>query len=68
MSQAGAQMMNWFAVACELQGDWRNDMEGLNAVVQPSTQLPQLDDQLFQAPGSNEKIVFCQNHSWEALR
>ncbi|WAC45485.1 hydrolase [Pseudomonas sp. SL4(2022)] len=29
MSAAGAQMMNWFAVACELQGDWRNDIEGL---------------------------------------
>ncbi|EPJ95800.1 MULTISPECIES: isochorismate family cysteine hydrolase YcaC [Pseudomonas] len=29
MSQAGAQMMNWFSVACELQRDWRNDIEGL---------------------------------------
>jgi nicotinamidase-related amidase len=29
MQQAGAEMMNWFAVACELQVDWRNDMEGL---------------------------------------
>jgi hypothetical protein len=29
MSAAGAHLMNWFAVACELQGDWRNDMEGL---------------------------------------
>ena len=29
MTQAGAQLMNWFSVACELQGDWRNDMEGL---------------------------------------
>lgn len=29
MSQAGAQLMNWFSVACELQGDWRNDIEGL---------------------------------------
>lgn len=29
MSNAGAQLMNWFSVACELQGDWRNDMEGL---------------------------------------
>ncbi|ARD11003.1 isochorismate family cysteine hydrolase YcaC [Pseudomonas savastanoi] len=25
----GAQLMNWFSVACELQGDWRNDIEGL---------------------------------------
>ena len=29
MTQAGAQMMNWFSVACELQVDWRNDIEGL---------------------------------------
>ncbi|RMR10425.1 Nicotinamidase protein YcaC [Pseudomonas syringae pv. primulae] len=29
MTQAGAQLMNWFSVACELQGDWRNDIEGL---------------------------------------
>ncbi len=29
MAQAGAQLMNWFAVACELHRDWRNDMEGL---------------------------------------
>ncbi|MEO0652460.1 MAG: isochorismate family cysteine hydrolase YcaC [Planctomycetota bacterium] len=29
MEAAGAQLMNWFAVACELHRDWRNDMEGL---------------------------------------
>ncbi|CAI8837789.1 putative hydrolase [Pseudomonas sp. IT-P100] len=29
MTAAGAQMINWFALACELQGDWRNDIEGL---------------------------------------
>ncbi|KER02759.1 nicotinamidase-like amidase [Photorhabdus temperata subsp. temperata Meg1] len=29
MSQAGAQLMTWFAVACELHRDWRNDIEGL---------------------------------------
>jgi nicotinamidase-related amidase len=29
MTQAGAVMVNWFAVACELARDWRNDMEGL---------------------------------------
>ena len=29
MFQAGAVMTNWFAVACELQRDWRNDAEGL---------------------------------------
>ncbi|MDR0529289.1 MAG: hydrolase [Zoogloeaceae bacterium] len=29
MSAAGAQLMTWFAVACELHRDWRNDIEGL---------------------------------------
>ncbi|MEC2505038.1 hydrolase, partial [Bacillus cereus] len=24
----GVQLMNWFSVACELQRDWRNDVEG----------------------------------------
>ncbi|MFV8835683.1 isochorismate family cysteine hydrolase YcaC [Aquisalimonas sp.] len=29
MQQAGVQMMSWFAMACELHRDWRNDIEGL---------------------------------------
>jgi nicotinamidase-related amidase len=29
MSAAGAQLMSWFAVACELHRDWRNDIAGL---------------------------------------
>lgn len=29
MSAAGAQLLNWFAVACEFHRDWRNDMVGL---------------------------------------
>lgn len=29
MSANGAQLVNWFSVACELMRDWRNDMEGL---------------------------------------
>ncbi|MEM1166961.1 MAG: isochorismate family cysteine hydrolase YcaC [Planctomycetota bacterium] len=38
MSQAGVQLVNWFAVACELQRDWRNDMEGLANLL--SNRLP----------------------------
>ena len=33
MNAAGAQMMNWFSVACELHRDWRNDIEGLGALL-----------------------------------
>jgi nicotinamidase-related amidase len=29
MAAAGVQLVNWFAVACELHRDWRNDVEGL---------------------------------------
>ncbi|AIN61346.1 isochorismate family cysteine hydrolase YcaC [Pseudomonas soli] len=32
MNQAGAQLMTWFGVACELHRDWRNDVEGLAAL------------------------------------
>ena len=32
MSQRGAQLMNWFGVACELHRDWRNDIEGLGTL------------------------------------
>ena len=35
MAAAGAQLVNWFSVACELQGDWRNDMEGLANLLSP---------------------------------
>jgi len=32
MSAAGAQLMSWFGVACELHRDWRNDVEGLGTL------------------------------------
>ena len=35
---AGAQLMNWFSVACELHRDWRNDIEGLGTLL--SNHLP----------------------------
>jgi len=38
VSMAGAQLMNWFSVACELQRDWRNDVEGLGKLL--SNRLP----------------------------
>lgn len=38
MSAAGVQLVNWFAVACELHRDWRNDMEGLGNIL--SNHLP----------------------------
>lgn len=32
MVEAGAQLMTWFGVACELHRDWRNDVEGLGTL------------------------------------
>ena len=33
MEKAGAQLMTWFGVACELHRDWRNDVEGLGSLL-----------------------------------
>ena len=38
MAHGGAQLMNWFSVACELQRDWRNDVEGFGNLI--SSYLP----------------------------
>ncbi|QIF92759.1 isochorismate family cysteine hydrolase YcaC [Proteus vulgaris] len=32
MSKAGAQLINWFGLTCELHRDWRNDVEGLGTL------------------------------------
>jgi hypothetical protein len=34
MSAAGAQLMNWFSVACELRRDWRNDISSRGGCVE----------------------------------
>ena len=39
MSNAGAQLLNWFAVAGELHRDWRNDIEGFGGIL--ASHLPQ---------------------------
>ncbi|SFE79143.1 hypothetical protein SAMN05428977_102952, partial [Nitrosomonas sp. Nm166] len=33
MQAAGVQLINWFSVASELHRDWRNDVEGLGALL-----------------------------------
>ena len=38
MSAAGAQLMTWFGVACELHRDWRNDVKGLGKLF--ATHIP----------------------------
>ena len=38
MQAAGVQLMSWFAVACELHRDWRNDIEGIGELF--SSRIP----------------------------
>ncbi|MBI2811435.1 MAG: hydrolase [Candidatus Melainabacteria bacterium] len=38
MTANGAQLVNWFSIACELHRDWRNDIEGLGNLL--SNHLP----------------------------
>lgn len=33
MNNAGVQLVNWFAVACELHRNWRNDIAGLGTLL-----------------------------------
>lgn len=33
MAHAGAQMLNWFSVGCELHRDWRTDIEGFGGIL-----------------------------------
>jgi nicotinamidase-related amidase len=33
MAAAGVQLLNWFAIAGELQRDWRNDVEGFGSLL-----------------------------------
>lgn len=51
MSQAGAQLMNWFAVGCELHRDWRNDVEGFGGLL--SSHLPAYAN-LMQSYAANQ--------------
>ena len=55
MSTAGAQLMNWFSVACELHRDWRNDIEGLGNLL--STYIPNYRNLMtsFMAKASAKK-------------
>ncbi len=51
---AGAQLLNWFAVACELHRDWRNDVEGLGTLF--SNHIPDYKN-LMTSYSALQKIV-----------
>ena len=54
MSRAGAQLMNWFGVACELHRDWRNDVQGLATLL--SNHIPDYRNLMtsFEAMGAGK--------------
>lgn len=52
MQAAGVQLVNWFAVACELHRDWRNDMEGFGGIL--ANHLPHYSN-LMQSFTSQQK-------------
>ena len=54
MANAGVQLMNWFSVACELQRDWRHDIDGLSRLL--STRLPAYRN-LITSYTANAKII-----------
>ena len=54
MAQAGAVITNWFAVACELQRDWRNDMEGLANLL--ANHLPGLQEPDHELHGQHQEV------------
>ncbi|KMZ41627.1 hydrolase [Brevibacillus sp. HB1.3] len=54
MAHAGAQLMNWFSVACELQRDWRNDVEGFGALL--ASHLPGYQNVIESYRAQNELV------------
>jgi nicotinamidase-related amidase len=53
MAHAGAVITNWFAVACELQRDWRKDGEGLATLL--SNHLPAYKNLITTHNASKQK-------------
>lgn len=58
MSQAGAQLMTWFAVASELHRDCRNDVESLAALL--SNHIPDYRNRMstHSAIGQGKQSLF----------
>ncbi|MFF2532659.1 isochorismate family cysteine hydrolase YcaC [Brevibacillus sp. NPDC058079] len=54
MAHAGVQLMNWFSVACELQRDWRNDVEGFGALL--ASNLPGYQNVIESYRAQNELV------------
>ena len=54
MQQAGAQLINGFAVGYELQGDWRNDAEGFGKLL--ASHLPAYANLIQSYSSANPRL------------
>ena len=54
MAHSGAQLMNWFSIASELQRDWRNDVEGFGTLL--ASQLPGYQNVIGSYVGAQKDI------------
>lgn len=59
MAHGGVQLMNWFSVACELQRDWRNDVDGFGNLL--SSQLPGYQNIIGSYMGAQRDIEKVKN-------
>ena len=59
MSQAGAQLLTWFAAAGELHRDWRNDIDGLGALF--GAHIPDYKNLITSYVKKHCKIIYFAN-------
>ena len=59
MAHSGVQLMNWFSVACELQRDWRNDVEGFGNLL--ASNLPGYQN-IIEAIWAHSEILVNKMH------
>ncbi len=59
MAHGGVQLLNWFSIACELQRDWRNDVEGFGALI--SNHLPGYQNLIGSYTGAQRNLSMQTN-------
>ncbi|PHA02269.1 hydrolase [Bacillus pseudomycoides] len=55
IAHGGAQLMNWFSIACELQRDWRNDVEGFGNLL--AKHLPSYQNIIGSYRGAQRELI-----------
>ena len=71
MEAAGAQLMSWFGVACELHRDWRNDIEGLGTLFSNHLASKKFEERsigMHHAGGYSSPIEARSLFNWQRLQ